>query len=265
MSACTVVQTPVAHTPEAVAFRPAPQLGAALAPTGVLRVGVYPGSPSSLIRVAKDGAPAGIALELGQALARHLGVPMRLVEFDRVALVIEALKNNQIDFTFTNSTEARARDILFAPPLVRLELGYMVPAGSPLRTPDMIDQPGVRVGVTQGSTSQVTLGGMYKSATLRPVASLDQARNLLRNGGLEAFATNKGILFELAEGVPGARVLDGYWGFESLAMAISKEGTDRQLAVTGLVFFGEHIKKTGQLRRMIERAGMRGIAPATAP
>ena len=42
-----------------------PQLRATLAPTGALRVAVYPGSPGSLVR--KPGAaPVGVAYELGR-------------------------------------------------------------------------------------------------------------------------------------------------------------------------------------------------------
>ncbi|NBW48237.1 MAG: ABC transporter substrate-binding protein, partial [Betaproteobacteria bacterium] len=109
-----------------------------LAPTGTLRVGVYAGSPTSLVK-ATDGRPAGVAHDLGQALARDLGVPVQVVEFARLAQVLEALKAGQVDFTS---------------PLVRLELGYLVPAGSRLLRIDEVDRPGVRVGVAQGSTSQ---------------------------------------------------------------------------------------------------------------
>ncbi len=44
---------------------PDPQVRAALAPTGTLRVGVYPGSPSSMVRDEKTGKTAGVALDLG--------------------------------------------------------------------------------------------------------------------------------------------------------------------------------------------------------
>ena len=61
----------------------------ALAPTGVLRVGVYPGSPTSLVRDPKTGKSAGVALELGQALGKQLGVPVQVVEFSRLSLVLD--------------------------------------------------------------------------------------------------------------------------------------------------------------------------------
>jgi len=83
-----------------------PILRNALAPTGTLRVGVYPGSPTSLVKAA-DGTPAGVAHDLGQLLGQEIGVPVQLVQFDRVAQVVDALKAGQVDFTFTNASSRR--------------------------------------------------------------------------------------------------------------------------------------------------------------
>jgi polar amino acid transport system substrate-binding protein len=69
-------------------------------------------------------------MELGQALGNRLGVPVQVVEFGRLALVLDALKVGAVDFTFTNATEARAKDMAFTSPLIQLELGYLVPPGS---------------------------------------------------------------------------------------------------------------------------------------
>jgi polar amino acid transport system substrate-binding protein len=45
---------------------------------------------------------------------------------------------------------------------------------------------------------------------------------MLSQGRLNAFATNKAILFEMSDSLPGSRVLDGRWGVEHLAIAIPK-------------------------------------------
>lgn len=227
----------------------------ALAPTGTLRIGVYRGSPTSL--VMQGGQPAGIAHDLGQVLGRELGVPVQVVEFARIAQVLEALKSGQVDFTFTNATEARARDVDFTAPLVRLELGYLVPAGSRIGRIDAIDQPGVRVGVSEGSSSQGVLGRQFRHATLVPAASLDAARRLLADGRIDAFATNKGILFELADSVPGAKVLDGRWGLEHMAIAVPK---GRESARPWLADFAARVSADGRLPAIVQRSGLRGTA-----
>ncbi len=238
-----------------------PQVRAALAPSGSLRVGVYPGSPTSLVRDAKTGQRAGVALELGQALGRRLGVPVQVVEFERLALVLDAVKAGAVDFTFTNATELRARDVDFTQPLVRVELGYLVRAGSRLGSIADIDRPGVRVGVAQGSSSQGVLGRALTSATVVAAPSLQAAAGMLQQGQLDAFATNKGILFELADTVPGARVLAGRWGLETMAIAVPK---GRQAAAPFLAEFARQAQDSGLLAGIVQRAGLRGTAPAGA-
>jgi polar amino acid transport system substrate-binding protein len=45
---------------------------------------------------------------------------------------------------------------------------------------------------------------------------------MLKSGELQGFASNKAILYELGDQVPGSRVLDGRWSFENIAIAIPK-------------------------------------------
>jgi polar amino acid transport system substrate-binding protein len=236
----------------------------ALAPSGVLRVGAYPGSPTSMVRDARTGEQVGVTYELGKMLAKRLGVPMQLVEFSRVAQVLEGVKSGTVDFTFTNATEIRAKDMHFAQPLVRLELGYLVPTESsskPLISRlEEIDRPGIRVGVSQGSSSQGVLGRQFKSAVLVPADSLKQAQEMLAQGRIDAFATNKGILYEMAEGLKSVRVLDGRWGIENLAMAIQKSGPAREVSLDFLRRFGAELQASGELTGMIQRAGLKGVA-----
>ena len=230
---------------------------AALVPTGTLRVGVYPGSPTSMVAVGKGGDKAGVTHDLGFALGARLGVPVKLVEYARVAQVIDALKSAEVDFTVTNASESRMRDVAFAPTLLRLELGYLVLPDSPIKAISDVDQAGMRIGVSQGSTSQGVLGRQFKNAKLVPAASLTQAQDMLRTHAIDAFATNKGILFELSDALPGARVLDGRWGFEALAIAIPK---GREAGLPYLLRFGQDAADSGQLQAMVQRAGLRGTA-----
>jgi polar amino acid transport system substrate-binding protein len=239
--------------------RPAvePAVRAALAPTGTLRVGVYPGSPSSLVKDPKTGAPAGVAHDLGLALGERLGVPVKIVEYARAAEVLDALKAGQVDFTFSNATEVRARDMDFTEPLVRLELGYLVPPGSAIKSIADVDRPGVKVGVAQGSSSQGTLGRQFKNAAIVPAASLAQAKEMFKRRDIDTFATNKGILFEMADGLPQYKVVDGRWGLEHIAIAIPK---GRQQGMPFLREFARDLDANGKLQAMVARAGLRGTA-----
>lgn len=229
---------------------------AALAPTGVLRVGVYEGSPTSLVK-APDGADAGVAHDIGAAMAAKLGVPVQYIRFERIALVLEALKRGDVDLTFTNASESRAREVDFTAPVMLLELGYLVPAGSPVADETAVDRPGMRIGVTQGSSSLAVLSRRFKAARLVTAPSLAAASQMLRTGALDAYATNKGILYELSATVPGSRVLPGRWGVEHLALAVPK---GREAGRAWLGEFAASLRGSEELKAITRRAGLRGVA-----
>ena len=231
----------------------------ALAPTGTLRVGVYPGSPTSLVIHPHTGERAGVALALGQLMGQQLGVPVQVVEFARVAEIITAIQRGEVDMTFTNASPARARDVDFSRTLVQLELGLLLPPQSSIRRFEQVDRAGLRVGVSQGSSSQGVLTQQFKQAQVVPVASLDVAQHMLRSQQLDAFATNKGILFEMREKLPGFSVSDDRWGLENLAIAVPK---GRAAGQTFLTAFAEQVTRSGRLAQMAERAGLRGLAKA---
>lgn len=232
----------------------------ALAPTGTLRVGVYPGSPTSMLRVPGSTEMRGVTVDLGRDLGLRLGVPVEVVVFQRVAEVVDALKTSRVDFTVTNATPARAADVDFTTALVALELGYLSLPGSPVQSIDAVDQPGRRIGVSQGSSSQAALTRQFRHAAVVPAPSLQVAGQMLAARELDAFATNKGILFELTDTLPGARVLAGRWGLEHLAIGIPK---GRDGAMPWLRDFAEQARASGAVRRAAERAGLRGTVDAS--
>ncbi|MCU0805685.1 MAG: transporter substrate-binding domain-containing protein [Burkholderiales bacterium] len=239
-----------------VAERPSAEARSALAPTGKLRVGVYKGSPTSLVRDA-SGESRGVSVDLGRAFAERLGVPYEQVEFARLALVLEAMKAGQVDLTVTNATPARAAEVDFTAPILDLELGYLVAKGSRVTAIAEIDRPGIRVGVAQGSTSQTTLTRELKNAVVVPASSLQAAAQMLARGEIDAFATNKAILSEMADSLPGSRILDGRWGLEHLAIAIPK---GRPAGLPYARQFAEDAKASGLVQRAADRAGLRGTA-----
>ena len=235
----------------------APSVVSALAPTGALRVGVYPGSPTSWVRLPGSGESAGVAWDLGHALAARLGVPVQAVEYPRVADIVEALQRQEVDITFTNASAARARVVDFTAPLIRLELGVLASPSSSVASFHQVDRPGRRVGVTQGSSSQAVLRQRFKHAQVVPVTSLAAARQGLQSGELDVFATNKGILFELAQQLPGFQVLEDRWGLEQLAIAIPQ---GRAHGLSFVQHWVAHELPAGTVARMAERAGLKGLA-----
>lgn len=234
---------------------PATEVQQAAAPTGKLRVGVYPGSPTSMLRDPASPDPKGLAFELGREFARRLNVPFEPVEFPQIANVLEALKQGQVDFTVTNASPARARDVDFTPPILGVELGYLVPAGSSVAAHTDVDRPGIRVGVTAGGSSHAALTRALTQAVVVPAQTLAIALEMLSARKVDAYATNKAILFELSDQIPGSRVLDGRWGVEEFAVAVPK---GRPEALAAARRFAEDAKAAGLVKQIADRAGLRG-------
>jgi polar amino acid transport system substrate-binding protein len=225
----------------------------ALAPTGRLRVGVYPGSPTSM--VTSGGQNHGVAYDLGAELARRLNAPVEYVTFQRVADVLGAIKEGKVDFTVSNATPARANDVSFSPTLLSVELGYLVPPNSAIVAAEDLDQPGIRIGVTKGSTSERTLPAKFRNAKIVAAENVKVAVGMLSSGELDCYATNKPTLFEMADAMPGAWVLDGNWGLEHLAIAIPK---GREQALPYLTGFVQEVRGSGLLAKIQQDAGLRG-------
>ena len=232
----------------------------AIAPTGALRIAVYPGSPTSLVRTPQ-GQVAGVAHDLGRQIAAALGLPAQIVERQRVQQVVDTLRAGEADFTFSNASPARAELVDFTAPLISVELGYLVPPQSRIRAPGDVDVAGVRVGVSEGSSSLAALSRTFRAARLVTVASLGAAREQLRNGQLDAFATNKAILNELRDGLPGFEILPGRWGLEHMAIAIPQ---GRPAALAWMEAAGSRLRDDGRLDAIAQRAGLRGIAARNA-
>jgi polar amino acid transport system substrate-binding protein len=212
-----------------------------------------------MARDRSTGEIHGLSIDLGKAFAKRLGVPFERLDYQRIAQVLAAMKAGDVDFTISNATPARAVDVDFSQTLISLELGYLVPAASPIVAISDVERPGLRVGVTQGSTSQRTIPNLLPNAIVTPAQDSGHAIEMLERHELDLFATNKPTLFQMSDQMPGARVLEGRWGVEHIAIAIPR---GRETALEVVRRFVEDVQSSGLLAEAVERAGLRGLASA---
>ena len=236
---------------------PTPEVRKVLAPTGTLRLGLSLGTPGQMIRDPSTGDVRGIGYELGREFAKRLGVPFEVVLIQGNAQFLEAMQSGRVDFASNNATPARAAHMSFAQPHLEVEAGYLVPSNSKISSVAEVDRDGVRVGVTQGSTSEAKFARELKHAVLTRAPSIAAAEKMLASGQVDVFATNKGNLFDMSDRLPGSRVLDGRYGVEQISIAIPK---GRELGMAFLRQFVEDSKSTGLVAAAAQRAGLRGLA-----
>ena len=85
---------------------------------------------------------------------------------------------------------------------------------------------------------------------------------MLKKGELDAFATNKGILFDMSDRVPGSRVLDGRWELEQLTVSVPN---GPEVAAAYLkAFVADPATQTLLLQQAAQRAALRGLVAAEA-
>jgi polar amino acid transport system substrate-binding protein len=228
----------------------------ALAPTGTLRIGVFTGTPSQMIRDSATGEARGVAYELGRAFAQRLNVPFDVIAL-RPAEFNDAMKTGRVDFGAVGATPARAAIMDFAQPHLQVEAGFLVSPESSILTIGNVDRKGVRVGVTRGSTTEARFSRELKNAVLVSAPSIEEAIKMLAQRQMDVYATNKANLFEMADKLPGFRVLDGRFDVERFSIAVPK---GRDIGMPFLRQFVEHAKTTGLVEAAAQRAGLRGLA-----
>jgi polar amino acid transport system substrate-binding protein len=233
-----------------------PDVRQALAPTGTLRIGVMMGTPWQMIRDPATGEARGVSYELGRAFAQRLSVPFEVIPLSGFAEFGEAMKAGRVDFGAVNATPARATIMDFAPPHLRVESGFLVPPDSSIRTIGDVDRKGIRVGVTKGSTTEVRFSRELKNAVLVPAPSVEAAVKMFAEGQMDTYATNKANLYEMADKLPGFRVLDGRFDVEQSSIAIPK---GREVGMPFLRQFVEDAKATGLVAADAKRANLRGL------
>lgn len=235
-----------------------PDIQKVLAPTGTLRVALYTGTPTSVLTSTDL---RGVGYDLGKELARRLNVPFEPIIFAKNADVLEAVKTGRADVAFTNASAERAKDMDFTQPYLIIELGYLAREKAPVQVLADVDRPGVRVGVTAKSSSEGVLSHDLKNATVVPAETVKIGVQMLAAGNLDLYATNKATLFEMADQLPGSRILDGTWGEERHALAIPK-GRD-----TGLPYVRAYIADvvaSGLVKTAVVKSGLRGAVVASS-
>lgn len=232
-----------------------PSVRQTLAPTGHLRVALVSGTPTTFIPGATPAESKGVGFDLGRHLARQLGVPFVPVAYPNPAALMAGLAAGEWDMAFLAATPDRARVLDLTSPLLIIEQTYLVAAGSKITDAAMIDRSGVRIGAPQGGSTNVSLRAAIRNATILPTPGLAAAADMLRDGRIDVFAANKVNLFEIADKLPGSRILPGRIGTDEYVLGVPKSHA------SGLPWLTDQLgeaKRTGVVSAAMRRASLRG-------
>lgn len=180
-----------------------------LAPTGTLRAAINLGNPV-LAHAGADG-PTGVSVDLARRLAEKLGVPVSFTTYPIAGAVTDSAKSGTWDICFLAIDPKRAEEIRFTQAYVLIAGSYLVPAASPIRSPEEVDRAGVRVSVGRGSAYDLHLTRALKHATLVRAATSAEAVSQFAIAGLEVAAGVHQPLSAYAAAHPEVRLLPGHF------------------------------------------------------
>jgi polar amino acid transport system substrate-binding protein len=224
---------------------------------GQIRVALY------VPQYTKDpatGALRGWPVDLVSALAVRIGVKGVPVEHPNPADALSSVVAGSCDAAIIGIEAARAAKVDYSPPLVEADYTLLAPAGSPYRSLTDADLPGVRVAAVRHHASTIALQKLIKHATFVYADMPEPTFEILRRGDADLFASLHEVLRHYADRLPGSRVWEGRYGFNSLGIAVPKGHTERLGYASE---FAEEAKASGIVQKAIDCSGWRGthVAP----
>ncbi len=180
---------------------------AEFAPKGVLRVALNHGNHVLVGRDAQ-GAPRGITPLIAQALAQHLGVDLRFVEYGRAADAANDAAREAWDICFLAVDPMRAQTIDFTKPYLQIEGRYLAgPAVSAADAAALVAE-GNPVGSVEGSAYTLTLQRKPGAEHLVIFKEFQSMIAAFDAGDIAAIAGIGAVMQAKAAERPGTRVLN---------------------------------------------------------
>ena len=238
---------------------PTPAAKSELAPTGTLRVAVFTGNPVLGSRDKETGEVSGTTADIGRALAGAAGVPAKIIGYGAIAKLVDDAKTAEWDVAVVAFDPARRNVVDFAPPHIVVDLTYLVAPGAAIRSVPDADRPGVSIAAARGAATTLFLERTLKSAKVVQADSEPAAFGLIKDGKAQVYAQNRYMLLGLADGLPGARVLEDRFSAAEMCLVLPK---GRPAALAYVSEFVEQAKRSGTVQRAIDEAKLRGVSVA---
>ncbi len=151
-----------------------------------------------------SGHPAGMSVDMAEALGRSLGRPVRIENIPFVGL-IPALKAGRIDLIISSMTDTpqRRESIAFSDPYFNIGLALLVGKNSTLQSAAALDQPGRTLVVRQGTTSETWARNHIREARILSIEKESSAVLEVMQGRADAFMYDQVAIWQNWKRHPG--------------------------------------------------------------
>ena len=234
-----------------------------LPPERTLRVAFDLGKDGLTVNDPVTGELQGIEVNLGRALAAQLGRTFVPVEYRTGSIeglrIYQGLKRNEWDVAFLPVDPQYTDRVDYSTAYIDVGSTYLVPPGSSIQTAADVDRPGMRVVVQDGAAPDRFLTDTLKQARIERADDLKDAVYFMQHGGADAIASDLPTLLQLAQQIPGSRILSDSFMVTRQAIAVPKGGAALLARVTSFV---EQAKADGTVAREIQNSGDRAVRVA---
>ena len=233
-----------------------------LCPTGKLRIAIAVSpSPSAQFAIKDGDAYKGVAVTLGTALAKKLGVPAQLMPHQASGEIQNSAADNKWDVAFLPVDAERKKFVDFGNAYHLLQSTFLVAPGSKIQTVKDADAKGTGIG---GVANTATFRAAVKAtpnATHIEFAKVDLAVAAMQEKRIEAIALSRESLSGLVGKIPGSRILKDAFLNSSTSVCVPK---NKPAALAYVSEFIEEAKASGLVRKALDEMGLKSsqVAPA---
>lgn len=198
--------------------------------------------------LGSDNKPAGVDVELAQAIADELGVTLEVIDMDFDGIV-PAIQSGQGDIGVAGmtNTEERRQSVDFSIDYVSTTQMIIVPEGSDIQSPD--DLVGKTIGVQLGTTGDLFASDI-EGANMQRFKTGPDAGLALSNGQIDAIVIDAMPADQIAKANAGLVVLEEPLTEEQYAIAISKDNADLKEVVDKVL---QKLLDDGTVDQLIEK------------
>lgn len=226
-----------------------------------LRVCIWPDYYSISYRNPKTQQLSGIDIDMAQALAADLKVPLRFVD-SSFARLIDDVTQDQCDIAMfaIGITAARSEKLRFTRPYLSSDI-YAIASKSSrrIRSWDDIDKPGVVVAVAKGTLHEPIMREKLKQAILLVTATPQGREEEVQSGRADVFMTDFPFSRRMLETTDWARLVAPVSTYHMTSYAYAMQKGDDPWFERVERFMAES-RRNGQLMAAIHRYKLDPIA-----
>jgi polar amino acid transport system substrate-binding protein len=177
--------------------------------------------------IDQSGQPAGMSVDMAEALGQALGRPVRIENIPFTGL-IPALKSGHIDLIISSMTDTpeRRESIAFSDPYFNIGLALLVGKNTTLRSAADLDQPERTLAVRQGTTAETWARKHLKQARILALEKESSAVLEVIQGRADAFLYDQVAIWQNWKQHPDeTRAMLEPVQREQLAIGLRKDGT----------------------------------------